>query len=316
MPLQRLKTPKVEKKELPQEALQREQAEPPPPPIRISALVVSHQRADLLRRAIESLERSRDREKIEILVIDNGSTDGSIELESEFPNVRFIRLPRNFGLTKALNIGVRAATGEYIAIFHDDTQVAPDTLSVLASELEKESDVAAVCPLLVAPDGAPAPQIGQLPAPGRVALNWSVARPEPDRAVEYAVGAAMMVRKFFFQAIGKIDERYGNWGSDAELCFQVLRSGKRILVVPHARAVHDVRPLTNSAQRALLAADFKLGMATYLSKHYGVARAILFRIRAVLAAFGGIFTFHDLGYRFSLFMHLLNGQKVDGTQRD
>ncbi len=69
MPLQRLKTPKVEKKELPQEPLQLEQQEPPPPPIRISALVVSHNRADRLRRAIESLERSKDREKVEILVI-------------------------------------------------------------------------------------------------------------------------------------------------------------------------------------------------------------------------------------------------------
>ena len=316
MPLQRLKTPKVEKKELPQEPLQLEQQEPPPPPIRISALVVSHNRVDWLRRAIESLECSKDREKIEILVIDNGSADGSTELESEFPNTRFIRLPRNFGLTKALNIGVRAATGEYIAFFHEDTQVAPDTLSLLASELEKQSEVGAVCPLLVTPEGPPAPQIEQLPAPGHTTLNWSVADPAQGDAVEYARGAAIMVRKFFFQAIRHIDERYGNWGSDAELCFQVLRSGKRVLLVPSTRVIHEGRVVTNSAERALLAADFKLGMATYLSKHYGFVRGILFRIGVVLAAFAGIFAFQDLRYRFSLFIHLWNGQKVDGTQRD
>ncbi len=316
MPLQRLKTPKVEKKELPQQPLQVEEQEPPPPPIRISALVVSHNRAGSLRRAIECLERSRDREKIEILVIDNGSSDGSTELESEFPNTRFIRLPRNFGLTKALNIGVRAAIGEYIAFFHEDTEAAPDTLSILASELEKQNEVGAVCPLLVTPDGAPAPQIGELPGPGRTTLDWAAAGPEPDDAVEYARGAAIMVRKFFFQAIRQIDERYGNWGSDAELCFQVLRSGKRVLLVPSTRVVHEGRQVTDSAGRALLAADFKLGMATYLSKHYGFSRGILFRIGAVLSAFVGIFAFQDLGYRFSLFMHLWNGQKVDGTQRD
>ena len=131
MPQVRL--PKVQKTERisPQPVEEPQEPQEVPNPIRITALIVSHNRADLLRRAIASLEKSEEREKLEILVVDNGSTDGSTEVESEFPNTRFIRMPRNFGLTKAINVGVRGAAGEYILLLHEDTEVPPDTARVL-----------------------------------------------------------------------------------------------------------------------------------------------------------------------------------------
>src|SRR3989442_1332196 len=138
MPQVRLpKSPKTERIS-PQPVEEPQEPQEVPNPIRITALIVSHNRADLLRRAIASLEKSEEREKLEILVVDNGSTDGSTEVESEFPNTRFIRMPRNFGLTKAINVGVRGAAGEYILLLHEDTEVPPDTARVLAAALEKE----------------------------------------------------------------------------------------------------------------------------------------------------------------------------------
>src|SRR5229473_3864178 len=114
MPQVRLpKSPKTERIS-PQAVEEPQEPQEVPNPIRITALVVSHNRADLLRRAIASLEKTEEREKLEILVVDNGSTDGSAQLEADFPNARFIRIPRNFGLTKALNIGVRSVAGEFV----------------------------------------------------------------------------------------------------------------------------------------------------------------------------------------------------------
>lgn len=312
--LRQTKLPKTERITA-QTVLEPEAQQEAPKPIRVTALVVSHNRADLLRRALEALERSEEREKIEILAVDNGSTDGSVELESEFPNARFIRMPRNFGLTKALNVGVRGAAGEFMFLLHDDTEVSPETIRVLASVLESQSDVGAACPLLVTPEGAPAPQIAELPEPGKTAIVWRPADPGgSERAVEYARGAAIIFRSFSLRAMRQIDERYGTFGSDAELCFQVQRAGKRVLLVPHTRVVHHGRPDLDARSRAMRDADCTLGTALYLRKRYGLVRGLLFRISAALAAFGGLFSFRDFRYHMALFGALWSGQKLDGTQ--
>src|SRR6266851_1435085 len=224
MPQVRLpKSPKTERIS-PQAVEEPQEPQEVPNPIRITALVVSHNRADLLRRAIASLEKTEEREKLEILVVDNGSTDGSTDVESEFPNARFIRMPRNFGLTKAINVGVRGAVGEYILLLHEDTEVSPDTARALAAALENQSEAGAACPLLVTPDGTPGPQIADLPRPGHTDLVWRPADPEcGEQPAEDARGAAIKGRSFFLRAMRQIDERYGTYGSDAELCFQVHR---------------------------------------------------------------------------------------------
>ena len=315
MPQVRLpKSPKTERIS-PQAVEEPEEPQEVPNPIRITALVVSHNRADLLRRAIASLEKSEEREKLEILVVDNGSADGSTEVESEFPNARFIRMPRNFGLTKAINVGVRGAVGEYILLLHEDTEVSPDTARVLAAALERQSEAGAACPLLVTPDGAPAPQVAELPRPGHTDLAWRPADPERgEQPAEYARGAAIMVRSFFLRAMRQIDERYGTYGSDAELCFQVLRSGKRVLLVPATRVVHRGRTELDRAERATRDADVMLGMALYLKKHFGMLRGAVFRISVALAALGGLLSFRDFRYYLRLFGALWSGQKIDGTQ--
>lgn len=313
--LRQTKLPKTERIS-PQPAEAPQEQPEAPKPIRTSALIVSHNRAGMLRRAIESLEKSEDREKLEILVVDNGSTDGSAQLESEFPNTRFIRIPRNFGLTKALNIGVRSVTGEFVLLLHEDTEVSPDTARALASILESQSDVGIACPLLVTPDGVPAPQVEQLPRHGRTEILWQPAPSEGgEQPIEYARGAALMVRKFFLTAMRQIDERYGTYGSDAELCFQALRSGKRVLLAPSTRVLHRGRGDLDRRSRAARDADFKLGMAVYLRKRYGIVRGLLFRISAVLRAFGGVLSFRDFRYHVALFGALWIGQKIDGTQR-
>jgi len=83
---------------------------------RISVVIVCWNRASALRRCLAALERSVGRENIDIVVVDNGSSDESPTLDSEFPNVNLLRLPRNHGIVTALNIGMRTATGDYFLL--------------------------------------------------------------------------------------------------------------------------------------------------------------------------------------------------------
>jgi GT2 family glycosyltransferase len=279
-----------------------QETESTPIAIRITALVIAHNRPALLRKCLNALERSHQREQLEILVVDNGSTGGSAELESEFPGARFIRLPRNFGLTKALNIGVRSSAGEFIFFLHDDIEVSPETPAGLASMLETQAEVGAVCPRLVTSDGSNAPQVAKLPVPGDRDVDWRPAGPWPEpHAVEYARGSVIMVRSFFLRAMRQIDERYGQFGSDAELCRQVQRSAKQVLLVGSLSAIDH----GTHASDALRRADFELGLAAYLGKHYGFAAGLKARAGCMLRALGS----------WSLLAHVWSGQKIDGTQK-
>ena len=277
-----------------------------PKPLKVSAIVVSHDRAALLRRCLESLERSEPREEMEIIVVDNGSSDGAAGLEQAFPKARFIRIPRNFGLTKAMNLGLRASQGEYIFFLHDDTEVPPETVGQLAARLDAEADVTAVCPMLVTPRGNPAPQLGRFPPDGtwRPVFDAGQAgmpdNPQPI-AVDYARGAAFMIRKFFLSAMRQIDERYGQFGSDADLCFQIRRAGKKILVLPQLRAVHEGGP-----ESSLKDADVRIGIAGWQAKYYGMAAGMKARVGAALSAL--------VRLRLGELKYLLSGQKIDGTQ--
>lgn len=263
-------------------------------------VIVSHNRVELLRRCLGSLEKSEGRDTLQIIVVDNGSSDGSAQLDTEFPKTQFIRLPKNFGLTKALNLGWRAADAEYAFFLHDDTAVEAGTVIRLAELLDTHPEAAAVCPLLVDGDGQPAPQLGHLPPDG----EWTPAQSSTDEllTVEYPRGAALMMRVFLIKSIRQIDERYGQFGSDADLATQIRTGSKKILLAPAVRVRHDGR----SAYSALERADFQLGRAVFLGKYRGFGAGLQARLGAV---FGPLF-----GFRFGELKHTLAGQKIDGTQ--
>ena len=266
----------------------------------MSVVVVSHNRAALLRRCLESLEKSEGRETLQIVVVDNGSYDGSAQLDTDFPQAQFIRLPKNFGLTKAMNLGWRAADAEYVFFLHEDTEVEPGAAIRLAGTLDANPNAAAACPLLVADDGRPAPQLGTLPPDGQwLAAQPSGSQPEP---VEYPRGAALMMRVYVIRAVRQIDERYGQFGGDADLAVQILRASKTILLDPAARVRHQGR----TAYSALERADFLLGRAVFMAKYLGFAAGLRARLAAV---FGPL-----LSFRFGELRYTLSGQKIDGTQ--
>ena len=263
-------------------------------------MLVSRNRADFLRACLESLETSQGRELLQIIVIDNGSSDGSGQLESEFPNTRFLRLPKNFGLTRALNIGWRAAEAEYVLFLHEDTRVEPDAIDRLATVLDQRGDAAAVCPLLVDEEGKPAPQLGKLPPDGEYA-SAEVTGPEPF-AVTYPRGAALMVRAFVIKSIRQIDERYGQFGADADLAAHIRRGGKKILLVPGARARH----LGGGEYDVLRRADFLLGRAAFIGKYEGFGAGVKAMLASVLGPL--------VSFRWGEMRYTISGQKIDGTQ--
>ena len=290
------------------EALPQMEEQPVPP--KVTALICSYNNAAGLRRCLAALERSKNREALEIVVVDKGSQDESPMLDGEFPNTTFLRLPRNFGNTKALNIGMRTAIGELIFFLSPEIEVAPDTVSVLAARLESDAELIAVCPVIV--DGAtmqPVEQFYRLPKPdtGAELVPIPVDLTAGAATVEYATFQAMLARKYFVRGINYLDEKYGEFGADAELCFQIQRAGRKLIVIPDVPVIRTAAPVQRSAAaQNVLDADRTHGAAVFFSKHYGFLTALVFRIKAILKAL--------VSLRFSLMTGLISGQKVDGSQ--
>ena len=270
-----------------------------PQPKRVSVVIVSLQRVESLRRSLQWLGDTH-----QVIVVDNGSSDGAANLDDEFPGVQYSRLPKNFGLTKALNIGLRAIEGEYILCLHDDTRITADAVSRLADFLEAHPEAGAVCPLLTDDSGRPVPQARALPTP---------ANPDPELVPPTAIGeeipvdsvsgAAIMFRAFFLRALRTIDERYGTYGGTVEICAQMRRSGKKVVILRGVTAVHE--GLRSPVPANILDADRAAGTAAFLGKHHGFASGLIYRLKTGLSAF---FTL-----RFSLLAGAISGQKIDGS---
>lgn len=230
---------------------------------------------------------------LQVLVVDNGSRDGSASLDDEFPGVRFSRLPRNFGLTRALNIGIRAADGDYVLLMHDDVRIDSAAVIALAEFLENRQDVGAVCPYLGGP------QVRPLPAPSNPDPPLQPAAGGDEITAECVSGAAIMVRAAFLRSMGHIDERYGNYGSDIEICSRVRSAGRKVVVLSRVAVLHDATPSPMPAR--VLEGDRAAGTAAFIGKHYGFGAGLRYRLKTSLTAL--------LTLRFTV----LAGAKIDGS---
>ncbi|HLK20327.1 MAG TPA: glycosyltransferase [Bryobacteraceae bacterium] len=284
--------------------------EQPAPTPKVTALVFSYDSAPALRRCLAALEGSNDRALIEILVVDCGSHDESPQLDSEFEGITILRLPRYFGRTKALNIATRTAAGEYLFLLTPQVEVLPTTIPALLARMESDPEAAAVCPLLLDTESKSPPQFFRLPTPttGLDLISLEIDKTAAAETVEYATFDAFMVRKYFFKGINYLDERYGEFWSDAELCYQIRRAARKILVLPQVSALYTPHSPYSESSKNLLDADRVHGLAVYFGKHNGFMAGLLFRLASILKA---LFTL-----RLPLFMALVSGSKIDGSQSE
>jgi GT2 family glycosyltransferase len=285
---------------------------------RVSAILVGFNQAPALRRAIAALERSHDRERLEILVVDCGSSDESTQLDTDFPAINMLRLPHHLGAARAMNIATRTAKGDLVLYLSPNVEVAPDTVSALVHRLQPdldtpETDVAAVCPLLVDAQGQPALRIHEIPTKEELsAAARGVALPaskldldQPSVAIAYPELDAVLIRKVFVRSMHYFDERFGNYWADADLAMQIRRAGKQILLFPDLRATYYAAPDPLEGD-SLARADRIGGAAALLGKYEGGTAAFSLKLGMILSALGRF----DLG----LVSKLAGGQKLDGSQ--
>lgn len=277
-----------------------------PQPLRVSAILLAYNQAAQTRRAIEALEKSRDREHLEIIVVDCGSRDGTASVDAEFPGINMLRLPHHIGAARAWNIATRTAKAPLLLFVSPDVEVLPDTASRLAEVLDADPETVAACPLLIDEAGKPSPRVYSLPLPAAVTADTPALATvdlEAPSAIDWPSFDALITRKRFVEAMNYFDQRYGHYWVDAEFAMQARRAGRKVRLIPDVHAV--VHPGGDPlAGDSLAAADRIAGAAAYAGKYGGSGFGL--RMGAALKALGS--------FNLGLFAALLGGSKLDGGQ--
>lgn len=273
-------------------------------PIRVSVLCVTRNQDENLRRCLSALSLSTLAKESEIIVVDLASTDQTSLVVEGHATVSYLRLPKNFGWTKAANIGLRSTQGESILFLDPRVELAAGAVELLANAVEENGEIAAAVPTLRDPWGSPSSYLRSLPSPQNLRPELHPpAEPTRSEPVEYPGSFALLIRKSFLKGMNFLDQRYGELWSDAEIAAQVKSAGRRILRTAEAEGVlHPEQP--KGLDPGLLESDWHSGAAVYLKKHHGGGLG-----HSVGATFSSLFS-----GKLGLTRRILSGDKFDGTQ--
>lgn len=212
----------------------------------LSIIIVSfNARADL-ERCLESLHAAAPGASHEILVIDNHSSDDSVEAARRWPGVRVIENGANLGFARANNVGIRASTGAALLLLNSDTIVPAGAIDRMLTELHAQPDVAVVGPRLVDGNGRAELSFGRMIGPWnelrqkrRVRADRVESLTRQRRCPDWVSGACLLVRRADAEAVGLLDERYFMYAEDVDFCAAIRARGRLVLFTPDVEVVHQ-----------------------------------------------------------------------------
>jgi N-acetylglucosaminyl-diphospho-decaprenol L-rhamnosyltransferase len=223
----------------------------------LSIIIVNWNARNLLVRCLESLLIGTTGLATETWIVDNASTDGSVDLvRSAFPGVYLIANSQNLGFAAANNQAAMKATGRYLLLLNPDTEVPPYALRSLVRYADAHPDVGVLGPRLLNHDrthqrscwrGYPGISMALIDALYLWKIPWiPIARlseyhphqlGEP-RDVDHLLGACLLVRREAWQDVGPLDERYFLFLEETDWCWRAKRAGWRVVYYPHAAIIH------------------------------------------------------------------------------
>jgi hypothetical protein len=301
----------------------------------LSVVIVSWNTRDLLLECLAALERrqsSTGRSPLvqELLVVDNGSEDGSATAVREhFPGVRLIELSDNIGFAAGCNAGIREARGRHVLLLNSDAVVCDGALERCVAYLDANPRVGIVGPQLLNPDGSKQNSIHNFPRVAtefipKGAFQFLFRRRFPSRRwtddepleVEAIVGAALFVRRQVIEGVGGLAEDYFFFLEETDWCWRVRDAGWRVHFLPTAFVKHLSGASSKKKNPALTRIEYHRSLYHFYRKHRGsgwmltvlllrLSKAFLYVLtQAPLALSGGRHAARWMMHRDVLIWHL------------
>jgi len=262
--------------------------------IHVSVIIVSWNVREYLVECIKSVQRMSAGFPIEIVVVDNASSDGTVEcIKKAFPSVLLIANSTNVGFARANNQGLAVARGHYTLFLNPDTLLLNDALKVLAQFLDEHQEAGFVGPRLLGADGetqgaCARPFLSFKQAIIETVLPYSMSGLYKPPVVDYETagsvdaisGAAMMARTAFIRSLGGFGNQFLHCGEDVDLCWRADRSGKHNWYLPSARVFHY---LGKSAEqdRTVTATKVLFSTYEYILATHGKGKAFIYKAAVI-----------------------------------
>ena len=250
---------------------------------KLAIIIVSWNTKSLLYACLESILFYPPDCSYEIWVVDNDSTDGSVEMVREqFPEVNLIASEVNWGFAGGNNLALRQVRADYILLLNPDTEVKPEALSALVAFMERQPEAGAAGSRLLNPDDTlqlschPMPTLSRelwrllhldkIKAYGRYKMHqWDETTP---RAVDILQGASLLLRKPLLDKIGLFDETYFMYSEEVDLCRRIQLAGWQLYWVPQSQVVHYGGQSTRQVAAEMFLRLYE-GKLLFFRKHYG-----------------------------------------------
>jgi GT2 family glycosyltransferase len=266
--------------------------------INISIVIVNYNSADYLEQCLISIEKATNNLSVETIVVDNNSTDSPDFVKfNRFQNTRIIELSENLGFSKANNIGVSFAKGEFILILNPDTLLEETTLSTMYNYMLDNHDVGAAGCKVLNSDGSfqlacrrgfPTPWVSFTKLFGLQKLfpksrlfgkyNQTFRSIDDTYEVDSVIGAFMFIRKQVWDSVSGFNEAYFMYGEDIDLCSRINKAGWKISYVSETSIIHYKGISTHRSSIDELS-HFYDAMAIYSKDHFSNSWLFLFFLR-------------------------------------
>ncbi len=241
----------------------------------VSIIIVNWNGLPWLKISLPSLAKQTYK-PVEIILVDNASTDGSVSWTKKyFPNVKIVRNRKNEGFAEGNNAGWRVAKGDYIFLLNNDTRVKPDCIAEIVRKMQSAPDIgAAQCKLLLMDDHTRLDAVGAYLTPTGFLLHWGFGKADAKKydATENlytAKGAAVMFTREILKrtAIDNsiFDPSYFAYFEETDLCHRIWLSGKRVVYAPRSVVYHKMGGTSTGMDNAFIQYhSFKNRICTYL----------------------------------------------------
>lgn len=252
----------------------------------VSIVICNYNTSKILKNTLSSIYKNARNISFEIIVVDDGSTDDSVEMMNKyFPKIKVIRNIKNLGYSKSCNIGTKLAKGRYVLQLNSDVNFTKDTSIDLLIDFMNENPKIGICGCkIIRHDGSlDLPCKHAIPTlknsffqpfglyklfPKIKSINYYMTYLSDNEPAKVGgLGAFMLIRKELIKQIGYLDERFFIYCEDTDYCYRAIKAGWDIYYFPKAKVIHMHGGTTSKFKlKALLL--FHKGIFLYYNKHY------------------------------------------------